>query len=371
MGKKKDTKAIQPNKKDIANKKEQSKKQEKRKPVSKATIIVVVLAVLSVALCLFFSRERKPSDTLVFTVGTEKVYLDEVNFCILQNLINQGVTVEDLQSGTADNGVDSTNEYKAAILEWMMNYKVEYMVAREQGITLTKEEESVVQSDVTNCLGQIDARLLNHFGIERQVIENVYTQCYMAQKLEEELVKEVQLEKQKYCTMYIMLFPIIEMNEDGSYATGEDGVTPILLSEEEMNKRKEDAENALKELHEGADPEEVAKKYGVDQYSAEESNLAESFEEPFNQYANSLKAGECSSLIEIESCYGIVKMIEDNNEAMAEQIMSYYQADMEKETLQEQRKKWYEEMGVGEAPDMKGRIWDKISLYDYVQETEE
>ena len=85
MGKKKDNIEIQQNINHIATQKDQPEKPEKRKAINKVAVIVAILAVVLGALCLLFSKERKPSDTLVFTVGTEKVYLDEVNFCILQN----------------------------------------------------------------------------------------------------------------------------------------------------------------------------------------------------------------------------------------------------------------------------------------------
>lgn len=347
---------------------------EKDNTVKKVVIIITIIVVTAAAvwsLWKLFIKEDKPSDTLVFTVGTEEVYLDEVNFCLVQNVLDYGLTAENIQSATAEDGTDSATYYKQATLQWIMDYKVEYLTAKEQGITLTEEEEEEVQKNVVECLNRIDGRLLNCYGIERDVIEEVYTQCYLAQKLEETIVTDVELEEQKYCTMYIMLFPIIEMQDDGSYVTAEDGMTPILLSDVEIQQRKKDAESALVELRDGAEPEEVAEQYGVAAYSAEKSNLTGSFEEPFIQYAESLKAGECSPIIEIESCYGIVKMIDDNNEELAEQIMGYYKADLEKEALQKQRTKWYEQMGIGQTPEFKGRIWEKISLYDFVQGMEE
>lgn len=375
MGNKKDRKELQQNRSNGSTPTEQhADAAGKQNTVKKVVMIIAILAVIAVAirgLWVLFGKEDKPSDTLVFIIGTEEVYLDEVNFCLLQNVLDYGLTAENIQNTTAEDGTDSASYYKQATLQWMMDYKVEYLTAMEQGITLTKEEEEEIQKNIVESLNRIDGRLLNRYGIDRDVIEEVYTQCYLAQKLEETVETDVELEEQKYCTMYIMLFPIIEMQEDGSYATAEDGVTPVLLSDAEIQQRKEDAESALLELNDGAEPEEVAEKYGVAAYSTEKSNLTGSFEEPFIQYAESLKAGECSPVIEIESCYGVVKMIEDNNEELAEQIMGYYKADLEKEALQEQRTKWYEQMGIGQTPEFKGRIWEQISLYDFVQGMEE
>lgn len=232
---------------------------------------------------------------------------------------------------------------------------------------MTEEEEKTVQNDVTEYLGQIDARLLNQWGIQRDVIEKVYMQRFLGHKLEEKVVEELEVEDEKYCTIYMLLFPKIEMAEDGNYLTAADGVSPIMLSDADIQKNKENAEQALQELKDGADIEEIAKEYGVDSYSAEESNIASSFGEPFSQYAESLKEGEYSPVLETESCYAIIKMINENNEEFAEQIMEYYKADLQEETLQEKRTQWREQLGIGETPEFEGKTWEKISLYDYVQ----
>lgn len=330
-------------------------------------VFVVVLVLAAFGLWKLSERQKQPSDVLVFSVGEEKVYLDEVNLCILQNVINLGMTEDDLKNVTAEDGTNATDYYKQSILELIMNYKVECMVAKQQGIALTQEEEKEIRADVTTFMGEVDGRLLNQWGIDKDLVEEVSKQHYLAQKLKNTVTKDVEIEEQKYSTLYIMLFPIIEMNEDGSYVTMEDGETPVMLSDAEIAQRKEDAYNALKELQDGADVNEVAKKYGVESYSGEERNLTDSFGEPFAQYAKSLSEGECSPVIEIESCYGIVKMVKENDEALSEQVMSYYRADAEKEALEEARTKWYADMGIGQIPEFYGTIWEKLSLYEYVQ----
>ena len=73
-------------------------------------------------------------------------------------------------------------------------------------------------------------------------------------------------------------------------------------------------------------------------YSGEESNTPESFGEPFTEYAQSLKDGECSPVLETESCYAILKMITVNDEEIADQIMQHYRAEMEEEAVTEKKK---------------------------------
>lgn len=370
MGKQKDKEETKKVNTRISKQKNDSDAKDKSKIKENILTGIVVLIMLAVAvfgLWKLSGESEKPANTLVFTVGTEEVYLDEVNLCVLQNMLSLGIAAEDMQNTTAEDGTGAADHYKQAILELIMDYKVAYMVAKEQGLSLTEEEKEQVRLDVVGYLGEVDARLLNAWGIEQERIEEVYMQRYLAHKLEETVTGEIQVDDQNYCTIYLMLFPKIEMLEDGNYATLEDGETPIMLSDEEIKQAKENADNAWKELQEGADVVEIAEKYNVQSFSGEESNLADSFDEPFKQYTKSLKENEYSPVLETESCYAIVKMVKENNAEIAEQILSYYKEDLKKEALEEQRTTWYEEMGIGQEPVYNGKIWDKLSLYDYVQ----
>ena len=277
------------------------------------------------------------------------------------------LTKEDLENTTAQDGSSAADYYKSQILQILMDYKVEAMVAKEQGITLTEEEEKQVRSDVVEYMSTIDGGTLYDLGISKDRMVEICSERYLTYKLEQSVKDEIEIEDTNYCTMYMMLFPKIKMTEDGDYERQEDGETPIMLSDEEIEKRKEDADAAYEKLVAGEDAEAVAKEYGVSVYSGEQSNTPESFGEPFAEYAQSLKDGECSPVLETEGCYAILKMITVNHEEIANQIMQYYRADLEEQAVTEKKKEWYEQMGIGDEPEWKGNIWNQISLYDYVQ----
>lgn len=347
--------------------KDESPKRNTKETVG--TIVVGLLMLVGVVLGLWkLSGEGdKPANTLAFTVGTEKVYMDEVNLVVLQNIQSTGMTIESLDSISVEKGIDAAGVYKDKMLDVIMDYKVGYMVAKEQGLQLSKEELEDVKLDVNSYLAEVDARLLNQWGIERKMIEEVYEQRYLAHKLEETVTAEVEVEEYQYCTVYFMLFPKVEMDANGGYVKEADGVTPVMLSDSEIQQAKKDADEALKMLKDGAEPATVAEKYGVEGYSGEESNISTSFDEVFTKYTTTLKAGECSPVIELESCYAIVKMIEENNEELAEQIMEHYVEDVKEEALEKQRVVWYEQVGVGDEPEFDGKAWSDVNLYDYLQ----
>ena len=64
-------------------------------------------------------------------------------------------------------------------------------------------------------------------------------------------------------------------------------------------------------------------------------------------------------------------MVEENNQELADQIISHYRADKEKELLQEKRAEWRRELGISDEPVFSGKVWEQISLYDYVSGMEE
>lgn len=355
----------QENKKDRAN----DKPNKRREIIIFVSIVIVMVVAFAIFLWYLSGAGKTPANTVVFRVGTETVYLDEVNLCILQNVVDLGIGEKALNT-TADDGSDANTYYKNEILQLIMDYKVEAQIAEKQGITLTQEEQDSVRKDVTDYFGQIDGRILTKLGITKERVTQIYTQRYIAHKLEKTVTDDVEVEDQRYCTLYMLLFPKVQIDADGNYLTEDDGETPIMLSDEEIAQRKKDAEEAYTRLQAGEDIESLAKEYGVDKVSGEQSNMDESFGDSFTEYAKNLKEGEYSPVIDIASCYAIVKMVKENNEELADQVMERYRSDLEKDALKEQRIKWYKDAGVKEASFV-GNTWKKISLYDFAKYVEE
>ena len=335
-----------------------------------AVVLFVAAAVFVLVLWKVSGESENPSKNAAFQIGEDVVYMDEVNFCIFQNAVNLGIDTEAL-SATAKDGSSADAYYKQEIMDMITDYKVEARIAAKEGLSLSKEDEQTVQNDVASLMEKIDGRILRELGITHELITDVYEQRYLARKLEQTVTEELEMEDVTYCTMYMLLFPKIKMNENGDYVKEDDSDTPVMLSEEEIAKRKEDAEAAYKELREGTDIAKLAKKYGVEDYSGEQQNTPESFGEFFEEYAKKLKEGEYSPVIDTPSCYAILEMVTPNNEELAEQITNYYRSDLEKETIEKNKTKWYEEAGVSEEMIKTCKAWDKVTFYDFVKYVEE
>lgn len=356
---------------DKDRKRHQSNREDCKKPsVGKRILgiaaICLVVAGMAVGLWKLSGEADKPSKQAAFRIGEETIYMDEVNFCMLQNITGLGITTDTLDT-TQEDGTSTAQYYKQKLLELIMNYHVEAEIAKKQGITLTDEEQQNVRTDVVQYMGKVDGRVLRQYDISQERMEEIYTLRYLAQKLEDSVTADVEQVDQKYCTMYMLLFPKVETDADGNYQKDDETGLPVMRSDEEIEQAKQNAEEALQRLKDGEAIEELAKEYGVEAVSGEESNLADSFGEPFSEYANSLKKGEYSPVLETESCYAIAQMVEENNEKLADQILSYYQEDADKEAVAAKRTEWYEELGVGEEPDWIGASWKNLSFYDYLQ----
>lgn len=332
------------------------------------------LAIVVLILWMIFKQAEEPSETKAFQVGEEMVYMDEVHFCILQNVVNLGIGLDELEV-TAKDGRSADEYYKQEIMDRMMDYKVEAFVAKKQGLSLSKEEEQEVKKDVAGCMEAFDGHVFRELGITQELILDVYRERYLAHKLEQSIIENLDIEEVTYATIYMLLFPKIEMDDSGDYVREENSDEPILLSDKELKQRKADAQAAYEELKNGADVEEIAKKYGVQDYSGEQSNTPESFEEGFGEeflkYTKTLKKDEISPVIDTASCYAVIKMITPNNEEIAEQIKGYYQSDLEEEAIEENIGKWYEEAGALTEPEWVGKAWKQVTLYDFVKYVEE
>lgn len=371
MGKKHQKK--EPNKSNLQEQmleQQQNGKKKSRKGSIVLCSFIGVAAILAFVLWLNRFAFYEPAEVKAFQVGEDMVYMDEVNFCILENMLDLGIDVEALQESVAED-MTADEFYKQNIMNAIMDYKVEAQMAKREGLVLTKEEKEDANKDVISFMETVDGGVLRELGITRDTIVDVYQQRYLAQKLVAQVTENLETEEVSYCTMYMLMFPKIKMTVDGNYVKNEDTGEPIMLSDEEISKREAEADTAYEELQSGADIEELAKKYGVEGFSGEESNTPESFGEPLSEYAKTLKEGEISPVIDISSCYVILKMINPNNKEMAEQIMGYYRSDLAEKAIEENKTKWYDEIGASQDKTWTSAAWKKVTLYDFVGYVEE
>lgn len=351
---------------------EENKNQKKIKKENIVWIVGIIVGVLILAAGLFWLAKagEEPSKKAVFKVGEETVYLDEVNFCILQNVVALGLDREAL-AAVPESGESADEYYKKEILQVIMDYKVKSQVAEMRGLTLSEEELKSVNDDAVSYVNKMNGSLMRRIGITQDRIVEIYKERYLAHLLDETVTKDIEVEEQRFCTVYMLLFPKVETDENGDYIKQEDGETPVMLPEEAVSQRKAEAEEAYQALLDGADIAEIAEQYGIATVSGEESNTADSFGEPFSEYAKTLKQDEISPVLDTASCYVIMKMVNENNEELANQIYKYYREDLEKEAISEHRAGWYEEAGIRMEPEFVGSVWKKLSLYDFVQYMED
>ena len=349
----------------MKNEENKMKKNKKIEYLIWFVIGVILIALLAAGLYLLSGKDKVPKDILVMEIGDEKVYLDEVNLYCLENVTRLGLTADTLDSTTASDGTPSAEYYKNEIFDLILDTKVTYMKAVDEGITLTQQEKNDINNDAVEYIGGLGGSVTKQLGISMDTVIKSYEERYIVKKYGEQAVEDVDVEQQKYCTIYMLLFPKVQVNEDGSYVKASDGESPILLSDDEIKQKKADADEALEELKAGADVEEVAKKYGVELVSGEESNLVGSFGDPFDKYAATLKEGEYSPVLDIASCYAIVKMVEENNQALADQSTEHYREDQKQDELDNIVESLYDEYQIDKDQVLVGRAWDKLSLYDF------
>ena len=150
MGKKHQKK--EPNKSNLQEQmleQQQNGKKKSRKGSIVLCSFIGVAAILAFVLWLNRFAFYEPAEVKAFQVGEDMVYMDEVNFCILENMLDLGIDVEALQESVAED-MTADEFYKQNIMNAIMDYKVEAQMAKREGLVLTKEEKEDANKDVIN-----------------------------------------------------------------------------------------------------------------------------------------------------------------------------------------------------------------------------
>lgn len=346
---------------------EQKEKSKVNKKVLFGVSICFVVLVLVVIIC--FSKMGKttdPSKEKAFQIGDDITYMNEVYVCVLQTLLPLELDQEKL-SATLEDGRTAEEYYKTSVYEIMEKYKIECLIAKEQGIELTESEKQAVKDDVTVFVSTISGKAMRELQITSDCVEKVMEEQHLAHKLEVETVSDIEVEDLQYCTIYYMMFPKVKTYENGEFVMSENGETPVLLNVDEIEKRKEDAQNARELLLAGEEAEAVAKQYGVEAFSGVQSSLVESFDEPICDWVKELKEGDCSEVKEISSCYAVIKLLSSHDEEKEEQVADDYRIDLENKKISEKMSEWRDKV-YGEAETGKTyQAWDKMSLFDFLK----
>lgn len=340
------------------NKKKRRKKRRLKKWVV-AVIWLLVLVLLAVSVIAIVKTKKKR----MFTIGSEKVYADEVSFYALQCAFNYHLSNVDMLYEYYDGATTYEEQYKNEVKQAIVDTKVMYLFALQKGIRLSKEDQGEIAEKVADTLSNI-GDYLEKFDVDEALVTRVLTEQKYAGLLKETVVSE-QEDINTYFHVYNLLFPTVKTNADGTIATNADG---SLVPENEADKQKKYAlaMKAIELSKTDMTLEAIAKELGVTETSGDIYGDIENYDsQKYLEEIHNMSEGEVSQIVETIYGYNVFCLISKDDKEYAAQMMNQEEMFASSEAYESQLEKWKQAADIDERK-LESDAWEAFTMKDYV-----
>lgn len=280
-------------------------------------------------------RSCKKAEVMVYLVNTENMY-DEIF----------GEKIWKVPYGDKD----VEKQYKESILARLAQIKAMNIYAEREGISLPETDEKDVEAAAREYYSSLSNEEINYMGVSLELIENMYREYAIANRLYESITEKVNPEisddEARTVTVRSILIKTYSINSDGKRIEYDETA-------------KQDAYNRALQIHarivEGEEFEILAADYNEDEkslYSFSRGVMPKEIEEAaFNMSEN-----EVSDVITTEYGYHIIKCITNFDEE---------QTDLNKLVIVNNRKQGaftenYDSFISGLTSNLNSQLWDSI-----------
>lgn len=317
---------------------------------------------------------KDSSTTKVMVVGDYDVYLDEVIMYSMQVFFLQGA---DSQSWSE--GVEKNN--RETVISLVRENKILYDVAVNNDVTLNEADLEYVQTTIDGFKSKFSQDILDKYGITDETIQRVFEEQAIITKFENDTrndmaqtmysdFTEVYADYNFY-SMYYMLFPTVQVGDDGNPVLNDDG-TYAYVSESEKEEIYANASAAVEDIRAGKSYEEVATTYGVTDYSSSRISYAgANNDEELDAQIGALNAGECTEVFEDTLGYVVVVMVSPNDEEIKDDYVTTLVNSSLSDEFEALKKMWLGTIAINETEDMEGTVWDDFDFKGLLIDLEE
>lgn len=251
------------------------------------------------------------------------------------------------------------NQYKESVLARLAQIKAMNLFAKENGIELDDREEKLVKAAASAYFGSLSTSEVNISGATEDIIENMYTEYAVANKVYETVTEsinpEISDDEARSVTVKSILIKTYTSDFRGD---------PVPFTESEKRNAFIRANQILARIKEGVDFDVMAADYNEDTesvYSFGRGVMPISIEET----AYNLSEGEVSDIIESEYGYHILKCVSNFDQQ---------QTDINKESIVSKRKEEafieaYDNYISKLTSNLNQELWDSI-VYDKTSESQ-
>jgi foldase protein PrsA len=328
----------------------------KNKRYQIAVICVMLLSLLSVVWGCGRQEEdngeaenAKSATQIVFTTGFEKnevfrigkssCYQDEF-MVYLTNIQNRYESVYGSQIwSVSGNGISMESRLKDMVAARIAQVKTMNLLADEYQVTLTEDEEKLVQQAAKEYYDSLNDAEIQAMGASQELIAQIYREYALAHKVYDYIIRDINP----------------EISDDEARNVIVDWI--FLRSSEEDETIMAQAEEIRARLDDGEDFDSLASAYSDDKVITHTFGKG-SVDENVEDCAFNLSVGEISQVIKGEDGYYILRCVS---------TLDRKETDANKEKIVTQRKKEafnkvYGDFTEGQVKQLNESLWEKISM---------
>lgn len=310
----------------------------------------------------------------VFSLNGEKLYdkdIDAFGFVYAKdhNIVDDG-QLDDVYEDGDTYSEHYKKEFEDAILSNVLLSKE----AESTGIKLSGEQVKMCKQKAETLVAAYGSGRLKEAQLDEKDIQHVYelqklAQLYVEQKTGGKSGDAEQgdaKEPEHYITVYQVMFPTVEFDEDGMLKSEKDGEV-VAVADGEKAEQKIRAEEFADSVSGRTSMEDVLKEYSSYASGVQKSLKYEDLDNAYRKAVDELSEGQTSEVFEGRYGYYVIRLIQKDAKEHAEQIADYEEQIETQNARKDIMNDLYDSYVGSDKNYRNDKRWDAISVSDYLQ----
>ncbi len=341
------------------NRRKTKKRKKRLTPLAVFLLWLFIFAMIAAGVFFFVTRNKK----VVFNIGSEKVYGDELAFYAIQLARDYHLSNPDILYEMYEGDVTFEKHYTELLREKIINTKIEYLCAKNQGMKLSDEDKNNIETEAKDIISQCSNEL-SEFEVSDDLVRKVLNEQTLAKKLVDSTFANAE-NGETYFHIYNLLFSTVKLNPDNTLKSNSDG-TLEQISASDKSKQYELAMKAIELSKEGKEMETIAEELGVTATATDIYGSNTGYDsKAYLKEMKDMKDGDVSGVVETIYGYNVFKLISSDDLDYREKMREKNEGASISEEFDDKLELWSKEAGVNEKK-LYGPLWESFDLKTYI-----